>query len=66
MEGVSLKISERFIRISVKRDNRSVISTVDELSDRIGLKNLYKRLDAFIVLVSFLDSDDVNVGLCCG
>ena len=66
MEGVSLKVSERFIRISVKRNNCSVISTVDELSDRIGLKNLYKCLDAFIVLMSFLDSDDVNVGLSCG
>ena len=66
MEGVSLKESERFIGISLKRYNCSVVSAVDELGDRIGLKNLYKSLDAFIILMTFLDLDDVNVGLCCG
>ncbi len=66
MEGVSLKVSERVIGISVKRYNCSVVGAVNELGDRIGLKNFYKCLDAFIVLVSFLDSDDVNVGLSCG
>ena len=52
--------------ISVKRNYCSVIGAVNELGDSIGLKNLYESNDSFIILMTFFNSDYINISLCSG
>ena len=48
----------------LKRNDRTVIFIIDKFFDLIGFQDLHQCLNAFIVLISFLDGDYVDIGLC--
>ena len=47
----------------VEGNNRSVVCAVDVSADLIGLQSFNERLDRRVVLVSFLDRDNIYIGL---